>query len=165
MVRSQALATVHRMNQLTLSCLAMAPSIMSQWNQRKLAPNYRPLSVKTLTGAGGVCQRVEAGWLTHCGDWGRYYTQRTSEHMHRAWRTQVMTHICTGTHTGIRLKLPSFWLIWATAGSAPPTLLGCHNRNHLCSISDPTGLITHTMEADASGFYAPQAPLCWGWSS
>lgn len=67
MVRSRALATVHQTHPLPLSCLAMAPSIMSQWNQRKLAPNYRLLSVKNGTGAAGVCQLVEAGWLTHCG--------------------------------------------------------------------------------------------------
>lgn len=32
MVRSRALTTVHQMRPLALSCLAVAPSIMSQWN-------------------------------------------------------------------------------------------------------------------------------------
>lgn len=67
MVRTRVIATVHQMCPLALSCLAMALGIMSQWNQRKLAPNYRLLCVKNGTGAAGVCQRVEAGWLTHCG--------------------------------------------------------------------------------------------------
>lgn len=41
---------------------------------------------------------------------------------------------------------------------------GCHNRNHLCPVSDPTGLITHTHtpEDGASGFNATYAPLSKG---
>lgn len=97
MVRCRALATVHQMRPLALSCLAMAPSIMSQWNQRKLAPNYRLLSVKNGTGAGGVCQRVEAGWLTHCGTEARRPRRGHAKHTHTGHGGDTIdcTHICT----------------------------------------------------------------------
>lgn len=100
MVLSRVLATVHQMYPFPLSCLAMAPSIMSQWNQRKLAPNYRLLSVKNGSGAAGVCQLVEAGWLTHHGT----------------------IYVCMRTHISERPKLPSFWLSCASAGSAHPPM-------------------------------------------
>lgn len=117
MVRSRALATVHQMHQLTLSCLTMAPSIMSQWNQRKLAPNYRLLSVKNRTGADGVCQRAEDGWWTHCG------TEACSLHIEHTQAavggdTSDYTHARKPTQAK-RLNLHSLWLICASAGSAP----------------------------------------------
>lgn len=99
MVRSRALATVHQTHQLALSCLAMAPSIMSQWNQRKLAPNYRLLSVKNGTGAGGVCQCVEAGWLTHCGIEACRPHRGHTEHTQAMEETQVITHTYVWEHT------------------------------------------------------------------
>lgn len=154
MVRSRALAAVHEMHPLTLSCLTMAPSITSQWNQRKLAPNYRLLSVRNGTGAGGVCQRVEVGWLTHCETKADHAEDIQNIHTGHRGHTSDCTHICMGT------SLLSGWFV--PQQGLLPHQQGCHNRNHLCSISDPKGLITHTMEADASGFYAPQAPLCWG---
>lgn len=59
----------------------------------------------------------------------------------------------------IRLPSSSSWLVCASAGSLPPPGEGRRNRIHLCSMRDPTGLITHTIEADASGFCSPRAPL------
>lgn len=126
MVRSRVIATVHQTHPLASSCLAMAPSITSQWNERKLAPNYRLLSVKNGTGAAGVCQRVEAGWLTHCGTEACTPRRGHAEHTHRGHGgdTRDYTHICAGTHThslisNKRLNLLASWVICASAGFAP----------------------------------------------
>lgn len=53
-------ATVHQAHPLAAPRLAMAPSTASQWNQRKLAPNYSLISVRDGTGAAGVS--VCGGW-------------------------------------------------------------------------------------------------------
>lgn len=66
-----ALVAVHQIQpaRSLCVCLTMAPSVVSERNQRKLAPNYRLLSVKNGTGAHGVCHHAGAAWLTHCGTW------------------------------------------------------------------------------------------------
>lgn len=57
---------VQRQRPLLIKCarspsLAVAPSAASQWKQRKLAPNYRLVSVKDGSGAAGVS--VCEGWV------------------------------------------------------------------------------------------------------
>lgn len=57
---------VQRSRPLLIKCarspsLAVAPSTASQWKQRKLAPNYRLVSVKDGSGAAGVS--VCEGWV------------------------------------------------------------------------------------------------------
>lgn len=39
--------------------------------------------MKNGTGAGGACQRVEAGWLTHCGAEACSPSGGHTEHTHR----------------------------------------------------------------------------------
>lgn len=93
MVSSQVLATVHQMHPRALSCLAMAPSIMSQWNQRKLAPNYRLLSVKNGIGSGELCHHVEAAWLTHRGTEAHRPHSSHRECVRNSWRgSHTHTH-------------------------------------------------------------------------
>lgn len=106
MVSSRVLATVHQMRPRALSCLAMAPSIMSQWNQRKLAPNYRLLSVKNGIGSGELCHRVEAAWLTHCRTEAHRPHSSHRECARNSWRD---THI----RTSERVDLPPCWLVCA----------------------------------------------------
>lgn len=129
-------ATVDRMRRL-----AMAPSTASQWNQRKLAPNYSLVSVKDGSGAPGVS--VCEGWVAESL---RDLGLQSAQNAHRG-QGHDYTHGKAGGSASL------FWSICAPVGSASSP--GCHNRNHLCSVSDPTGLITHTPAASASGFSAP----------
>jgi len=112
MVQSQALVSICQMYQLTLSCLTMAPSIMSQWNERKLAPNYRLLSLKNGTGAGGVCHCVEAGWLSHCGTEAEDIQNTHTGH-------EEITHIYWNTRE--RRGEPPFFLVGLCLNRVPPS--------------------------------------------
>lgn len=128
-------ATVHQTHPLAAPRLAMAPSTTSQWNQRKLAPNYRLISVKDGTGAAGVS--VCGGWVAESlWDRGPQSRQRT-----RRTHTEARDTI---TRAGKQKAQPPFSGRFVPQSGLLLPSSGCHNRNHLCPVSDPTGLITHT---------------------
>lgn len=133
--------------------LAMAPSTTSQWNQRKLAPNYRLISVKDGTGGAGVS--VCGGWVAESlwdrGPQSRKRTRRT----HTEARDTI-------TRAEKQKAQPPFSGPFVPQPGLLPSSR-CHSTTHLCPVSDPTGLITHTHthtpEDGASGFYAAYVPL------
>ena len=69
-----------------------------------------------------VCQRVEAGWLTHwgTGDCRPRRGQAEHTHMGHGGDTSDYTHIQARQH---KQNLPSFRLMCASAGPAPPMTL------------------------------------------
>lgn len=149
-------ATVHQTHPLAVPCLAVAPSTTSQWNQRKLAPNYRLVSVKDGTGAAGV---------SACGGWvAESLGSRPAEHTEDTRNAQSARD--TITRTQRRKAQPPFSGPFVPQSGLLLSSSGCYNRNLSCSVSGPTGLITRartrTPEEGASGFNAACAPLSKG---
>lgn len=100
---------------LAVSCLAVAPSTASQWNQRKLAPNYSPISVKDGSGAAGVSVR-EAWVAESLRDRGLQSAQRT-----RRTRTEARDTI-TRTEKQEAQPRPPFSGRFVPQSGLPPPL-------------------------------------------
>lgn len=111
--------------------------------------------MKNGTGAGGVCQYVEAGRLTHCGT-----EASRSCRGHKGYGRDPSYYVQRNIYKP-KAEPPLLQVDVPQQGLVLPR--GRNNRNHLCSIYDPTGLIITTMEVQASVFLTPQAPLCWRW--